>query len=270
MSGRTLAWAAAAVVAAVTLLFIVPIKTSTGPAEQLLEMPGPCRGDTAARVGDHVLYDTDLALIRADDAAADAWVRDQLLACAAVEAGLENPAVSDFVSDRAVQVYLRDLMVDSIVSSTNWPSRQEIIVHMQSDPELCFVERHYYQIIVADSAMADSVHTRLGWGQNFQVTARNISIGQKAGVGGDLGFVTGVEMLAQGLPEDVARLNGLSPVIRSSIGWHIFKVDETRALEDSVRAIQSTGQMIYDTRIQASLDSVLQAAEQRMSVEVGN
>ena len=76
-------------------------------------------------------------------------------------------------------------------------------------------------------------------------------------------------MLAQGLPEEIARLNGLSSVIRSSIGWHIFKVDETRALEDSTRAIQSTGQLIYETRIQASLDSVLQSASESLSVEVG-
>jgi len=270
MSGKTaVVWAAVVMVAAVTTWSIISANKSSGLPQLADGVVDYGRGDTLARVGDHVLYDTDLALIRADEGAVESWTRDQLLACSALEAGLENPAVSDFVARRAVQVYLRDLMIDSIVNSTVWPSDQEVIVHMQRDPELFFVERHYYQIIVADSAMADSVHTRLGWGQNFQVTARNISIGQKAGIGGDLGFVTGAEMLAQGLPEEIARLNGLSSVVRSSIGWHIFKVDETRALEDSTRAIQSTGQLIYETRIQASLDSVLQSASESLSVEVG-
>lgn len=269
MGGKTVIWAAIAVIAAVTLWSILSVNGSSSLHQPTDDHTDFGRGDTVARVGDYVLYDTDLALIRADEGAVESWTRDQLLACAALEAGLENPAVSDFVAGRAVQVYLRDLMIDSIVNSTAWPSDQEVIVHMQRDPELYFVERHYYQIIVADSAMADSVHTRLGWGQNFQVTARNISIGQKAGIGGDLGFATGAEMLAQGLPEEIARLNGLSSVVRSNIGWHILNVDETRALEDSTRVIQSTGQLIYETRIQASLDSVLQSASESLSVEVG-
>ncbi len=269
MGGKTVVWAAVAIVAAATLWTIFSVSGSAEPDSQPFQDTGFGRGDTVARVGDHVLYDTDLALIRADEGAVESWTRDQLLACAALEAGLENPAVSDFVARRAVQVYLRDLMIDSIVDATPWPSEQEVIVRMQSDPELYFVERHYYQIILADSAMADSIHTRLDWGQNFQVTARNISIGQKAGVGGDLGFVTGAEMISQGLPGEIGRLSGLSSIVRSSIGWHIFKVDETRALEDSTRAIQSAGQFIYESRIQASLDSVLQSASESLSVEVG-
>jgi len=269
MGGKAVVWGAIAIIAAATVWSIVSAgKPPELQAPSVIETEF-ARGDTVARVGDHVLYDTDLALIRADEDAVESWTRDQLLASSAVEAGLENPAVSAFVSQRAVQVYLRDLMVDSIVSATPWPSRQEVIVHMRNDPDMYFVERHYYQIIVADSAMADSVHVRLGWGQNFQVTARNISIGQKAGIGGDLGYVTGAEMIAQGLPDEIARLSGLSSVVRSSIGWHIFKVEETRALEDSLRAIQSAEQLIYETRIQASLDSVLQAASESLSVEVG-
>lgn len=266
---RAAIWAAVVLIIAATLWSVIPGNSTDSALIPEFSGNGLHRGDTVARVGDYVLYDTDLALIRADEGAAETWRRDQLLACSALEAGLENPAISSFVAERAVQVYLRDLMVESIVESIRYPSEQEIIVHMQSDPVLYFIERHYYQIIVADSSMADSIHTRLGWGQNFQVTARNISIGQKAGIGGDLGFLTGAEILAQGLPEEVAKLDGLSSVIQSNIGWHIFKAAETRALEDSTRAIQSTGQLIYETRIQASVDSVLQAAEERLSAEVG-
>lgn len=268
MGSKTAVWVSAVAVSAVTVWFLVVNSEPGMPG--LSEYPDlhASRGDTLAIVGNHVLYDTDLALIRAGEGAVEAWKQDQILACAAVEAGLENTALSEFVAKRAVQVYLRDLMLESIEGSTPWPSEQEVLVHMRQDPELYLVERHYYQIILADSAMADSVHARLVSGQNFQVTAGNISIGQKAGIGGDLGFVTGGEMQAQGLPDGIARLQGLSPVIRSSVGWHVFKVEETRALEDSVRAVQSAGQFIYETRVQAAIDSVIQAGLEKLPVEV--
>ncbi len=268
MRTQWIPWAASALIAAVTVWFVLPENGFHGDSSVEDASPAPGMGDTLARVGDHVLYSTDVALGRAAGNAVETWASDQLLACAAVEAGRENPAMSRFVAERAVQLYLRDLMVDSLVRSVQSPSEQEILVFMEQDPELYLVERHYYQMILADSAMADSVHTRLGWGQNFQVTAMNLSTGQKAGIGGDLGFVTGGEMLNHGLPEHVARLDGLSPVVRSSLGWHIFKVTETRAVEDSLRAVRSAGEVLYGRRIDAAMDSLLQAAEERFTMEV--
>ncbi len=270
MSGKIgmAAWTAAVLAAAATLWVLLG---SHGSQEQLhREVDGTevSRGNPVAVVGDYTLYDTDLALIRAGDGAAEAWTRDQILACAAENAGLENPAVGAFVAARARQLYLRDLMVDSLIRSVEYPSIAVIHARMELEPQLYLIERHYHQIILADSAMADSVLARLERGQNFAITAVNISLGQKAGVGGDLGFVTGAEMLAQGLPMEIALLEGLSPVIESSLGWHIFSVSETRALQDSVRGVQSAGQIIYETRIQTAIDSVLSVAGEELSVEV--
>lgn len=226
--------------------------------------------DVLASVGSHVLYASDVATIRAGVGAVEEWTRDQILACAAEEAGFENTAISRFVQARAKQLYLRDLMVEHIVASVERPTNAEIQIYMQANPELFLVERHYFQIITADSSIADSLHTRLGWGQNFQVTAQNLSLGQKAAFGGDLGFVTGGEMQLQGLPMEIVLLDGLSDVVRSSIGWHIFKVSESRAIVDSVRVMRTAAEGLYNTRIDAALDSVLLATENRLSVEVIN
>lgn len=264
----TAAWTAAALAAAVTLWVLLGMNGSPEPQHNEDHSSQFSRGDPVAVVGEYTLYDTDLALVRAGDGAAEAWTRDQILASAAENAGLENPAMSAFVAARARQLYLRDLMVDSLIRSVEYPSTAEIHARMELEPQLYLIERHYHQIILADSAMADSVLTRLEWGQNFSVTAVNISLGQKAGVGGDLGFVTGAEMLAQGLPMEIALLDGLSTVIRSNLGWHIFKVSDTRALQDSLRGVQSAGQIMYETRIQTAIDSVLSAAGEELSVEV--
>lgn len=229
---------------------------------------GDLEREILASVGSYVLYASDYAFIRVGEGAADEWIEDQLFACAAEEAGLENPAMSRFVQERAKQLYLRDLMVDHVIGSVSQPTAAEAQAYMLANPELFLLERHYFQIIAADSITADSLHTRLERGQNFQITAQNFSLGQKAAIGGDLGFVTGGEMLAQGLPPDIALLNGLSEVVPSSIGWHIFKVSETRAITDSLRVTRSAVENLYNSRIDVALDSVLLATENRLSVEV--
>ncbi|MCK5787024.1 MAG: peptidyl-prolyl cis-trans isomerase [Candidatus Sabulitectum sp.] len=263
-------WIITGIVVAVTLFILVP-HSGTATAQNdstAITQPGDPGREIAATVGPHVLYSSDLAVIRAGEGAVDAWTRDQLLACAAEEAGLENPAVSRFVQERAKQLYLRDLMVDHVIGSVASPSDAEVQACMQANPELYLVERHYYQIIAADSVIADSLHVRLGWGQNFQVTAQNSSLGQKAAIGGDLGFITGGEILAQGLPTNIALLDGLSEVVPSSIGWHIFKVSETRAITDSLRVMRSVAEELYNAEINTLIDSVLLSTENRLSAEV--
>ncbi len=261
-------WVLTAVVIGVTVVVLVSF-TGTSASDTSSPMESGNSGrEILASVGPHLLYASDLSFIRAGEGAVDSWIRNQLLACAAEHAGLENPSVSRFVQERAKQLYLRDLMLEHIVGSISTPGEGEIRAYMTANPELFLLERHYYQIIAADSTIADSLHTRLGWGQNFQVTAQNSSLGQKAAIGGDLGFITGGEMLTQGLPMEIALLDGLSEVVPSSIGWHIFKVSETRAITDSLRVLRSATESLYNLKIEAALDSVLQATENRLSTEV--
>ncbi len=263
-------WILTGIVIGVTVFFLVSY-AGTSEADSHPDAGSlDSEREIAARVGSYVLYNSDLAIIRADQDAIESWTRDQLLACAAEEADLENPSVSSFVAARARQIYLRDLMLEEIIASISSPTDAEIRNFMTANPELFLIERHYFQIIAADSAIAESLHTRLGWGQNFQVTAQNSSLGQKAAIGGDLGFVTGGEMLAQGLPTEIALLDGLSEIVPSSIGWHIFKVSDTQAVTDSLRVMRSAAEDLYNSRIEAALDSVLQSTENRLSTEVAH
>ncbi len=268
-------WVLAGIVVAVTIYILVSF---TGAVEQNMatdqelseHISGGTEREILASVGSFVLYSSDLAYIRVGENAVEGWIYDQLLACAAQEAGLENPSISNFVQQRAKQLYLRDLMVETVINSVDFPSDAEVMAYMHGNPELYMVERHYFQIIAADSLMADSIHTRLDWGQNFQVTAQNISLGQKAAIGGDLGFIAGGEMLQQGLPSEIALLDGLADIVPSTIGWHIFKVSETRALYDTLRVKRSAAQGLYNFRIKTAIDSVLFATENRLAQEVVN
>ncbi len=263
-------WLLTAVVAGATL-FVLLSHTGSSEIESISDeasVPGGTGREILASVGPHNLYASDIAFVRAGDNAVDSWIQDQLFACAAEEADLENSAVSKFVQERAKQLYLRDLMIEHVISSVSAPTDAEVLVYMNSHPDLFLLEKHYYQIIAADSTIADSLHTRLGWGQNFQVTAQNFSLGQKAAIGGDMDFITGGEMLLQGLPMEIALLDGLSEVVPSSIGWHIFKVSETREITDTLRVMRSASEGLYNSRLEAALDSVLTMTENRLAVEV--
>jgi parvulin-like peptidyl-prolyl isomerase len=266
--GKTVSlWILAVAAAGITVYVLFSFQGTLGETEEIPD-PGNSGREVLAAVGSCRLYASDLAAIRAGEGAVDSWVEDQLLAYAAEDAGLENPSLSRFVQERAKQLYLRDLMVEHIINLVEPPDSEELLPYMEANPELFMEERHYFQIITSDSSIAESLHVRLGWGQNFQVTAQNASLGQKAAIGGDLGFVTGGEMLLQGLPMEVALLDGLSDVVASNLGWHIFKVTEIRELTDTLRVVRSAAEVIYRERIDAAIDSVIRETENRISVEV--
>lgn len=217
--------------------------------------------DVAVSVGSSVLYHDDLALIGTDDPAIlRRWIEDQLLADMAVERGLENPRMSRLIQDRARQLHLRDLLLSSIYSGISFPDSAEAMAFMRTDSQAYLVERHYWEMILADRQTADSVHMRLSRGENFQITAENLSLGQKAGIGGDMGYMTAGELMAYGIPREHAVLEGLGSPVESAYGWHIFMVDETRPMEDTARVLRAVTDDLHRMRLDARRDSLLRQA----------
>ncbi|MFO7625909.1 MAG: hypothetical protein R6V62_01465 [Candidatus Fermentibacteraceae bacterium] len=257
-------------VLAITAIVTLPVLRADfrrTPESEAQVNPG---GEVAARVGDAFLYREDMALMDLDEQDARDWYRDELLARAAIDEGLENPAVSRLVAHRARQVYLRDMMLEHIAASVDYPTEQEALAYMGQFPDEFLLERHFFHILLADSATADSVHSRLSGGDAFQITAQRVSLSQKAAIGGDLGFVTGGEIFLSGLPREAATLEGLSPVYRTPDGWHILMTSETRALPDSTRArvITALQGYLFSQRLEAAAESVVSAASGRYDCEV--
>jgi len=221
----------------------------------------------AARVGGQALYLDEIRIV-GTGAGPEAWVDDELLAQLASESGLEDPTVSSFVQRRARQLYLRDELLSRTFSAIAAPTEEDAFVLMRTDSLLYMVERHYFEILLADSMVAESLLTRLRAGQSFQVAAENLSLGQRAALGGDMGFLAGGELTGRGLPGSVGRLEGLSGVTPSEYGWHIFLVNETRPLTDTARVVQSLCQVIETQRRGEAVDSLLSAARAGRDVEV--
>lgn len=263
-------WALVPVVLVLTLLLVLSSAerlTGHGEAEgihaQSAERP------VIARVEDAVLLVEDLALIGLDDTYADDWLEDELLAQLALDEGLENTRLSSLVQQRARQIYLRDVLLEEVYSRVDFPDSVEVLDLMLEDSLLYMVERHYYHILVADRHLADSIFTRLSWGENFQITAERLSIGQKAGIGGDFGFMSGGELVAFGIPREEVVITGLGRVFASDRGWHILKVDESRELTDTSRVVWSLADVFYRQRLAFAKDSLLEAARLNRVVEGG-
>lgn len=266
-SGRSLVWAVwilAAVAAVATTAVVLGITRRVGDPVGVTDSfdEGVQTGGTvAARVGTSVIYHEDLPLIGIDDPSfLEVWAEDELLAGLARERGLENPRRSRLLQERVRQIYLRDELLSRTYGRIPFPDSVEVFRYMQSDSEAFMVERHYHQILVSSRQMADSVYGRLSRGENFQITAENLSIGQKAGIGGDLGFLTAGELMAYGIPEDAALADGLGQPSESTYGWHILMVTEERPLEDTVRVVRAVADDIHRSRMTAARDSLLEAA----------
>ncbi|MFO8182609.1 MAG: peptidylprolyl isomerase [Candidatus Aegiribacteria sp.] len=266
-NGRSLVWAVwtlAAVAAAATTVVVLGVTRrvedpvdATGAYDDGVQTDSP----VAASVGGSMIYHEDLPVIGIDDPSLlEVWVEDELLAGMARESGLENPRRSRLLQDRVRQIYLRDELLSRTYSGISFPDSAEVFRYMQSDSPAYMVERHYHQILVSTRQMADSVHGRLSLGENFQITAENLSIGQKAGTGGDLGFMTAGELMAYGIPRDAALPDGLGDPVESPYGWHIIMVTEERPLEDTARVVRAVADDIYRNRMTASRDSLLEVA----------
>jgi parvulin-like peptidyl-prolyl isomerase len=213
-----------------------------------------------------VIYLEDLAIIGIDPSLLEEWVQDELLASLAAQRGLENTRKSRLMQDRVRQIYLRDELLSSVYRGIPFPDSSEVFRFMRSDSLAYMVERHYYQILVSSEEAADSIYERLSAGENFQITAERLSLGQKAGIGGDLGFMTAGELITYGVPRERAVIEGLGTVSSTAYGWHIFLVDDIRPLEDTSRVVRSLADDIYRERMVVARDSILEIAASSMEV----
>lgn len=219
-----------------------------------------------ASVDGSVIYIEDMAIAGITPSFLEEWIEDELLAEFAAEQGYENVRKSRLLQERARQIYLRDELLAHTYARVPFPDSTEVFQCMRSDSITYMVERHYFHILVANESMADSIHERLSWGENFQITAERLSIGQKAGIGGDLGYLTAGELIAYGVPAEQSVIEGLGDVISSDYGWHIFLVDEIRPLEDTSSIVRSLADDIYRQRLEAARDSLLVIASEERDV----
>lgn len=264
-------WLAAAVAAAATVTVMLGVnrRAGTDAMSEVLTEDSLQDREVAVSVDSTVLYMDEIRIAGAEPAMAAQWIEDQLLADLAVQRGYENRVESRLIMDRARQLYLRDELLNRVYSSVPFPDSSEVWDLMSTDSAAYLIERHYFQILVANESMADSVYRRLELGENFQILAERLSIGQKAGVGGDMGYLTAGELMFYGIPENTAGLEeGYGEPVKTPYGWHILLVDDVRQMEDTARAVRSLAEGMYRNRLETARDSLVRLAAEQSEVYI--
>ncbi|MBD3278637.1 MAG: hypothetical protein GF388_10075 [Candidatus Aegiribacteria sp.] len=264
-------WLAAAVAVAATVTVMIGVNRRAGSEahSSVFEEDSLQDREVAVRVDSTILYMDEIRIAGAEPAMVAQWVEDQLLADMAVQRGYENTVECRLIMERARQLYLRDELLNHVYSSVPFPDSGEVYDIMASDSAAYLVERHYFQILVANESMADSVYQRLELGENFQILAERLSLGQKAGIGGDMGYLTAGELMFYGIPANVALLEeGHGEPVESPYGWHILLVDDIRQMEDTVRAVRSLAEGIYRNRLEALRDSLVQLEVEQSEIYI--
>jgi parvulin-like peptidyl-prolyl isomerase len=256
-----------AIVATVSIVVVINKRINSVSSIEFIEIHSSMENQRiVASVDSSVIYMEDMAIVGITPSLLEEWIEHELLAEMACAQGFENVRKSRLLQARARQVYLSDELLSYAYARVPFPDSAEVFQYMRSDSLAFMVERHYYQILVANESMADSIHEKLSWGENFQITAERLSMGQKAGIGGDLGFLTAGELIAYGVPAEQSVIEGLGDVISTNYGWHILLVDEIRQLEDTSRVVWSLADDIYRQRLEAAKDSLLVIASAEMEV----
>jgi peptidyl-prolyl cis-trans isomerase C len=126
-------------------------------------------------------------------------------------------------------------------------------------------EYHARHILVEDKATADAITKDLKGGADFAKLAAQKSKDSSANSGGDLGWFT-LETMVKPFSDAVAKLQPgeLTPEpVQSQFGWHVIKLEETRApeapaFEDVKERVRS---IVQRKKLQAYLEELRKAAK---------
>lgn len=160
----------------------------------------------------------------------DRMVDIKLIAAAGRAAGLANdPAVKHKVADaedRAIQ----DSYVDSKVKAqiTDDAVRKKYQQELKDNPPE--EEVHARHILVASEADAKAIIAQLQKGADFATLAKSKSTDGSAREGGDLGFFTHDDMVAEFADAAFAMKPGevSKQPVKTQFGYHVIKVEERR------------------------------------------
>jgi len=142
----------------------------------------------------------------------------------------------------------RDVMAKIAVTEREiqrWLEQEEASADTRAEFDISQILVALPQGVSADQAAAaeakvNELHTRLLNGEDFAELAVAESEGQQALTGGRLGWRK-ANQIPPSFAEVIVKLSSgeISEPVRSPSGWHIFKVNDTRGVEEKVVQLQS-------------------------------
>jgi peptidyl-prolyl cis-trans isomerase SurA len=178
--------------------------------------------------------------------------------------GTSWETVRDSLRKQALQFRLLQLKVKPRKVSDD--ELQSAYAALNANPEVEVRARHLFVALPKDAsptqrdrakARADEALRRLKAGEEFAVVARDLSDGPSAKEGGDLSYFRKGTLFAEADQATFALAKGeLSSLLRTSTGFHLFKVEDRRPIP-----ARPLAEVADELRMRISNDSVLKERE---------
>jgi peptidyl-prolyl cis-trans isomerase C len=191
------------------------------------------------------------------------WVREELVVQAAEAGNLAaNPEIAAAIDQAVRQILLEAYLANATADIQI--SRLDVENYVSSWTQSYEVEIHARHILVPSEELAQSLLSRVRSGESFDALAAEYSICPSASEGGDLGWLRRGQAV---LPFEEAAFSlapgAMSGVVKTSMGYHIIKVLETRPIapvptdaEILSLAEQELGQAAQEDALLEILDSL--------------
>ena len=193
----------------------------------------------------------------------------KLMAAAARKSGLDkDPAflkTLEDVKERALQEAYITKNIDAEVTDANVKTAyDELVAKMPPQEEVR--ARH---ILVKTEAEAKAIKKQLDGGADFSKLADEKSSDGAAKNGGDLGFFTKDQMVAEFSTAAFALKKGeVSGPVKSSFGWHIIKLEERRTV--SAPPLDQVAEEIRSKLASAAFQKTVEGLRKDAKVETFN
>jgi len=193
----------------------------------------------------------------------------KLMAAAAHKSGLDkDPAFLkhlEDVKDRALQEAYITKNIDAEVTDANVKTAYDELVAKMPPQE----EVHARHILVKTEAEAKAIKKQLDGGADFAKLADEKSSDGAAKNGGDLGFFTKDQMVAEFSTAAFALKKGeISGPVKSSFGWHIIKLEERRTV--SAPPLDQVAEEIRSKLASAAFQKTVEGLRKDAKIETFN
>ncbi len=193
----------------------------------------------------------------------------KLMAAAARKSGLDkDPAFLkhlEEVKERALQEAYITKNIDAEVTDANVKTAYDQLVAKMPPQE----EVHARHILVKTEADAKAIKKQLDGGADFAKLADEKSSDGAAKNGGDLGFFTKDQMVAEFSTAAFALKKGeISGPVKSSFGWHIIKLEERRTV--SAPPLDQVAEEIRSKLASAAFQKTVEGLRKDAKVETFN
>ncbi len=172
---------------------------------------------------------------------------------------------------RRLAAYQAKALRDSYLAGKLAPSVSEAELKTEYDAEAAKVQatervraRH---ILVATDKEANEVIAKLKGGAKFEDLAKQYSLDGSKDYGGDLGYFTAPEMVAEFSKAAFAlKVGDLSAPVKSDYGWHVIRLDDRKM--GTAPPYDQVKEALRNVKVRDKLQAKLQALQSTAKVEL--